>query len=190
MIYSKERPRDYATQSIHQYGTFDHDRDYVDFAEDHFNKYKDMWEICKKEPIDTDEYGSIKSRVYKGYYGFMITVTELPIQEFQVILSLEDDVIIDKVQIMKNAKELFDEIYHKDPVTEEAKRVEYSINGESGRIDDLIAKRIIYKKEMLKHPSDSKEYKAAKKKVDELKEEINRLFSENDDMLINFKERK
>lgn len=45
-------------------------------------------------------------------------------------------------------------------------------------IKDLMSQRIGWKKEMFKHPSDSKEYKEAKEKVDALKKEINRHFSE------------
>lgn len=198
LIYSKERPKDYATQSLYWYGVFDdcgEETKEVDpeYVERQFNTYKEIWQLCKKVPIATDEFGDnqIKSRVYDGgRYGFNITVTELPIQEFQVVLHITAaDEIIDKVQIMKNAKERFDEIYHTDQIAEEAKRIESSIYAERSRIDDIIAERIKYKQEMFKHPSDSEEYKAAKKKVDDLKKEINRLFSENDDMMINFKEK-
>lgn len=199
LIYSKERPKDYTTQSIYWYGVFDDmiekdEEDDSECAEYRFNTYKDIWQICKKVPTETDEFGVhnlIKRRVYDGgHYGFTITVTELPIQEFQVVLHITADKILDKVQIMKNAKKQFDEIYHPDPINKEAKRIESSIYDETLRINDLVNERIRYKKEMFKHPSDSEEYKAAKKKVDELKKEINRLFGENDDMLINFKEKR
>lgn len=52
---------------------------------------------------------------------------------------------------------------------------------EEAEIKELMAQRCECKREMLKHPSDSEEYGAAKKKADELKKEINRLFGENDD---------
>ena len=189
LIYSKERPKNYVIQSIYLYGIFDDEHD-----DELFDTYKNIWQICKKEPISTDEFGVhnlIKRRVYDGGgYGFGITVTELPIQQSQVIAQLEDDMtIIDNVQIMKNAETRFDEIYHADQTTEEAKHIESLIYSERSRIDDLINERIRYKKEMFKHHSDSEEYKAAKKKVDELKKEINRFFGENDAMLINFKEK-
>lgn len=197
LIYSIERPKDYATQSIHFYGVFDDDQTDREHVKRNFNDYKDIWEICKKEPIHADEYGihdKIKRRVYsvetEGQHGCVrITVTELPINEFQVICNIIDDEVIDKFSIMKNAKEQFNEIYHTDQIAVEAEHVESSIYHEPGKIFDLVAERIKYKKEMFKHPSDSEEYKAAKKKVDDLKNEINRLFSENDDMMINFKEK-
>ena len=197
LIYSRKRPKDYTTQSIHFYGIFDDDQGNKERVRSIFNDYKNTWGICKKEPTLTDKYGThntIKRRIYSGgpygYHGyFRITVTELPINEFQVICNIIDNEITDKVAIMKNAKELFDEIYHTDKITEEAKHIESSMCTEISRIDDLLAERKKYKQEMFKHPSDSEEYKAAKKKVNDLKKEINRLFSENDDMLINFKEK-
>jgi hypothetical protein len=198
LIYSIERPKDYATQSIHFYGIFDDDQDDKERLKRNFDDYKDIWEICKKEPTNTDKYGKydrIKRRVYSGGpYGLhgciRITVTELPINEFEVICNMIDcSEVIDKVSIMKNAKELFNEIYNTDKITEEAKHIESSMCTEISRIDDLLAERKKYKQEMFDYPSDSEEYKAAKKKVDELKKEINRIFSENDDMMINFKEK-
>lgn len=194
LIYSRERPKDYVTQSIHFYGVFDDDKERV---RSNFDDYKDIWEICKKEPTCTDEYGThdtIKSRVYSGgpygHHGYIrITVTELPINEFQVICNIIDNEITDKVAIMKNAKELFDEIYNTDNIAEERERIESSIYNEISSINVLMAERMKYKKEMCKYPSESEEYKAAKNKVDELKKKINSLFSENDDMLINFKEK-
>lgn len=199
LIYSRERPKDYVTQSIHFYGMFDDDQDDQKSVKRKFDEYKDIWEICKKEPTRTDEYGmynTIKTRLYSGkpcdHYGYIrITVTELPINEFQVICNIMDDCeVIDKVAIMKNAKKRFEEIYHPDKIAEERKHIESSIYNEISKINVLMAERIRYKKEMFKHPSDSEEYKVAKKKVDELKKEINRLFGENDDMLINFKEKR
>lgn len=201
LIYSIKRPKDYATQSIYWYGVFDDmiekdEEDDPDSTERRFNTYKHIWQICEKTPTKTDEFGVhdvhnlIKRRVYDGgRYGFTITVTELPIQEFQVVSHITAaDAILDKVQIMKNAKKRFDEIYHPDKIAEERKHIENSIYDEISKINVLVAERIKYKKEMFKHPSDSEEYKAAKKKVDDLKKEINRLFGENDDILINFKE--
>ncbi len=196
LIYSRERPKDYATQSIHFYGVFDDEPDDQKSVKEKFDKYKNRWEICKKEPMDTDEYGkynTIRSRIYSGKpygdYDFRITVTELPIEEFQVICNTVEGEVFDKVAIMKIAKMDLDNIYHTDSVDEEAKRMESSIYDEMQTIKELIDTRTKYKKEMFDYPSDSEEYKAAKKKVDDLKKEINRLFSENDDMMINFKEK-
>lgn len=195
LIYSIERPKDYATQSIHFYGVFDDDQDDKERLKRNFDEYKNTWEICKKEPTNTDEYGvhdRIKRRVYSGgpygHHGCIrITVAELPINEFQVICNIIDREVIDKVSIMKNAKEQIKEIYHTGD--EERERIESSIYNEISKINVLMAERMKYKKEMYKYSSESKEYKAAKNKVDELKKEINRLFSENDDMLIKFKEK-
>jgi phosphopentomutase len=196
LIYSRERLKDYATQSIHFYGVFDDEPDDQKSVKEKFDKYKNRWEICKKEPMDTDEYGkynTIRSRTYSGKpygdYDFRITVTELPIEEFQVICNTVEGEVFDKVAIMKIAKMDLDNIYHTDSVNEEAKRMESSIYDEMQTIKELIDTRTKYKQEMFTHPSDSEEYKAAKKKVDDLKKEINRLFSENDDMMINFKEK-
>ena len=196
LIYSRERPKDYATQSIHFYGVFDEDQTDQKSVKEKFDDYKDRWEICKKEPMDTDEYGTIKSRTYSGKpygdYDFRITVTELPIEEFQVICNIcntEEDDVFDRVAIMKNAKIELNDIYHTDPVSDEAIRIKSSIYTEAQTIKELIDTRMKYKREMFDYPSDSEEYKAAKKKVDELKKEINRRFSEDDDMMINFKEK-
>lgn len=198
-IYGKERSEDYITQSIYYYGMFedpepsDPDSCTPEYAKENLDRHNKSWQIGDKKPISVIDFGGIyKSRVYKGDYHNTITVTELPIEKYQVVSHIIFGGIykvLDRVQIMKTAEEELKRIQSIDIEKELGKeKVNEACFNESWKVTDLLRERSKARDEMLEYPSDSNEYKKAKKKYEDIKKEINSLLSDNDEVLIKFTE--
>ena len=199
MTYETERKKDLMVQYLYAYGEFE-DRDDPDYsheyAKERFDRISKSWELGRIEPEKSGTYGSIYPwglgyRTYDGGDFDTITVIELSMENYQIICNFNDSSLLDRMDLLNQMRKEHEKIYSTDWEKEkEIKNINESMDNELSKALDLVIDRIRYKREMFKHPSDSEEYKAAKKKVDELKKEINRLFGENDDMLINFKEKR
>lgn len=192
MIYEKQRKRDSLVQYIYRYGEFE-DRDDPDYspeyAKERCDRISASWELglIEEESNKYCTFYPLRYRIYDGGDFDIITVIELPMENYQIICNFNDSSLLDRIQLLK---QMHEEQRHLTDWEKEKEiiNINKSIDDELLQSLDLVRERIKYKKEMFNHPSDSEEYKAAKKKVDELKKEINRLFGENDDLLVNFKE--
>lgn len=199
-IYGKERSEDYAAQSIYYYGLFE-DPDLSDpesctpeYAKKNLDRHNKSWQICSKEPLSVNKYDetiTIESRVYKGDYYNRITVTELPVEKYQVvshIIFAGRDKILDRVKIMEDAAEELKRIQSIDVERGmEIEKFKHTMQKESWQINDFMEWRKKLRNEILNLSPDSEAYKLANKKYEDIKEKINQLLCDNDEMLNNFK---
>lgn len=192
--YKDQRKCDLVTQFMYDYGEFANPIIPLDEKRKEFEEMSKTWHLGKsvgKPPMDQGVRGDdIRYCVYPGGRCSSITVIELSHHygyDYKVICDygLHNKTVADRATILKLAAEKLHERYR----DRDECKVGTSIQKEFDEIGELLLARRKAKEEMYKYSSDSEEYKAAKKKVDDLKKEINRLFSENDDMMINFKEK-